>query len=242
MKATYGKDFAILYNRNWASFGKKMWPFLKKTAAGINPKDSSWLDLCCGTGSLLALVSDAGFRAMGVDISPHQLKHAKKNAPKAILIREDIRKIDLPDRFDVITCLYDSLNYLTVQKDLAIVFRKVKKQLAPGGVFVFDINTREGLERNWNRAWTIRDRRALIVMEGSFDAKTSIGKTVITGFIPDGNLYRKFEEVHIQQGYRAPEIEELLAKAGFAFRKYDGKQFGRARKLSGRLVYVCRVK
>lgn len=242
MNTIYGKEFATVYNRNWASFSQRIWPFLKRTTAGINPKNSTWLDLCCGTGTLLSMVSNAGFRTVGVDISSHQLKYAKKHTPRAILLKQDIRKLVLAEKFDVITCLYDSLNYLTTKRELSIVFKRLKKHLAPGGVFVFDVNTHEGFARYWNRVWTIRDGQTLVVLEGSFDAKRSIWKTVITGFIPDGKYYKKFEEVHIQRGYRALEIEELLVKAGFDFRKYDGKQLGRARKLSGRLVYVCRVK
>lgn len=182
-----------------------------------------------------------GYICYGLDASVHQLNHAKKNAPTAKLVLSDVRNIELPQKFKIITCMYDSLNYLTKLEDLKKVFKSVAEHLASGGVFIFDMNTYEGMRKKWNRAWAIRDGKRLVVLEGSFDVKKAIGKTVITGFIPDVNFYKKFEEVHFQRGYRASEVEKLLARAGFAFRKYDGKQFGRAKKLSERLVYVCRV-
>ena len=69
--AFYGKDFAEAYNEKWAFWGPKMLPFLSKVVAEHNPDARSWLDLCCGTGSLLELVCEHGFTAVGLDISAH---------------------------------------------------------------------------------------------------------------------------------------------------------------------------
>ena len=52
-------------------------------------------------------------------------------------------------------------------------------------------------------------------------------------------MYRKFEEEHIERGYRAGEIEELLSAAGFAFEKHDGYALEQPEPRSGRLLYVC---
>ncbi len=55
----------------------------------------------------------------------------------------------------------------------------------------------------------------------------------------EGKLYRKFVEVHTQRGYRAAEVDDLLARARFRVRKLDGRTFGRPKKRSGRLYYIC---
>lgn len=240
----YGKDFAALYNDKWAFFGPKMWPFLSETVAKHNPDARTWLDLCCGTGSLLKFVCDAEFTAVGVDRSPYQLKYAKKNVPQAKFILADIRKLSIPDKFDVITCMFDSLNYLTNPKDLKKVFRAVHRHLNKNrnGLFIFDMNTFEGLQDTWCRTSTIREPNRITIIETSFDSKKALGKCLITGFIQQGRVYHRFEEAHLERGYRAREIDTLLAQSGFEFKKFDGNNFTRPKARSGRLLYLCHKK
>lgn len=235
----YGKDFAALYSEGWAWFGPWVWPFLSSTVARRSPNANSWLDLCCGGGSLLKLVCDAGFQAVGLDRSRHQLRHARRSAPGARLVQSDVRAYDLDREFDVITCMFDSLNYLTTKKDLERAFRCARRHLADGGVFVFDVNTFEGLQDNWCSTAAIRAPGRLTVVESSFEEKHARGRCLITGFVKKGRLWRRFEEEHIQRGYLAEEVDGLLERSGFAQRKYDGRTFGRPRKRSGRLFYVC---
>jgi len=238
--SVYGKDFAPLYNKQWAFWGPKMWPFLSKVVARRKPEARTWLDLCCGAGSLLRLVCQHGFEAVGLDLSPHQLKYARKNAPRARLVRADVRSFSLQRKFDVITCLFDSLNYLTKKGDLARAFRNARRHLSDRGLFVFDMNTLEGLRRGWRYTSVLRARGCVLINAGSFDEKRKRGRAHFTGFLKAGRLYRKFEEEHIERGYTPEEIGELLKRVGFAFTRYDGRKFGRPRKRSGRLVYVCR--
>lgn len=238
----YGKDFASVYNDKWAFWGPKMCPFLLKTVKRSNPIAKNWLDLCCGAGSLLKLICENGFSAVGVDFSSHQLKYANINAPGAKLIKQDIRHLHLPYKFDVITCMFDSLNYLIRTKELTNVFRKVRKYLNHNGCFIFDMNTFDGLQDCWCRTSTIREPNRTIIVETSFDPESTIGRCLITGFIKEWQRYRKFEEEHIEKGYRPEEIEECLCKAGFNFKKYDGNSLSRPKKKSARLLYVCYLK
>lgn len=238
----YGRDFASVYSDKWAFWGPKMWAFLSPIIRNELPRARTWLDLCCGTGSLLRLASDNGFDATGVDISKHQIQRARENAPKSRLVAGDIRRISLDCRFDVVTCMFDSLNYLTTKRDLLTAFRKAKRHLAQDGIFAFDMNTFEGLQDQWCKTSTTHERDLTLVIETSFDAKRALGRCLITGFMRDGKLYRKFQEEHVERGYRAQEIEDLLARAGFEFKKFDGYSLGQPRKRSGRLLYLCKKK
>ena len=240
MTEVYGKDFAQVYNDTWPNFGLRMWPLLAGEVARRCPAARTWLDLCCGTGSLLQILGEQGYAATGVDRSPHQLAHARRNAPGATLVEADVREFSLPGDFDVVTSLFDSLNYLTIKRDLERVFRRARRHLAEGGLFIFDMNTFAGLQDHWCRASVVRKPDRVTCTETSFDAKTALGHWRLTGFVPEGALYRRFEEHHVQRGYTPEEIEDLLTRAGFGFRKYDGDSHGRPRRRSGRLVYVCR--
>jgi SAM-dependent methyltransferase len=239
----YGRDFAAIYNVEWAFWGSKMWPFLHRQVQRRRRRDGRsliWLDLCCGAGSLLEYICSAGYSAVGLDASAAQLRHARENAPGARLVRGDVRELDLGREFDVVTCLYDSLNYLTRKGDLLRVFRRVRRHLGPGGLFVFDVNTVEGLEDQWNRTFTLRDRGYVLVVESTFDAREELGTCVFTGFLKEGRRYRRFDERHVQRGFRAAEVEAALEKAGLVVRgKRDGDTLGRARKRSPRLLYLC---
>ncbi|MBN1504489.1 MAG: class I SAM-dependent methyltransferase [Candidatus Eisenbacteria bacterium] len=237
---TYGKDFAAIYDRRWAFWGPKMWAFLHPLVRRRLPHARSWLDLCCGTGSLLRLAKRRGYTVTGVDKSRHQIRHARKNVPGARFVRGDVRRLSLGGKFDVITCMFDSLNYLTVKRDLLTAFRGAHRHLAPRGIFAFDMNTFEGLEDRWNNTTATQDRGLTLIVENTFDAKRALGHCLITGFIRTKAGYRRFQEEHIERGYRAEDIERLLSKAGFVFKKCDGNSLGRVRKRSGRLLYVCR--
>jgi len=219
-----------------------MWPFLQVQVERHVRCAKTWLDLCCGAGTLLRLVCRHGYEATGVDLSKHQLAHARRNAPKATLHHSDICDLDLRGRFDVITSIFDSLNYILSARDLLRAFRRARRHLAPGGIFIFDVNTYEGLEDHWNQTTRMSVPGKVLVLESHFDSETALASLAIVGFVKQGRLFRKFEELHIERGYRAAELDDMLDRAGFTFRKRDGIILGRPRKRSPRLIYVCRAR
>lgn len=219
-----------------------MWPFISRLVKESCSNATSWLDLCCGTGALLEYVSKRGFSCVGIDKSPYQVEIAKHKVPDAKFHIEDVRNLSLSRRFDIITCTYDSLNYLTRKRDLERVFRKVRRHLAEYGLFIFDMNTFGGLQEKWCKTFVIHEPSKTLIIEASFDRTRRIGKCTITGFLGDDRLYRKFDETHIERGYYRMEIEQLLHKTGFSFKKYDGDTFKKPRVRSGRILYVCQRK
>ena len=239
MNPIYGNDFAYVYNDKWAYWGEKMWPFLHKAVKKEVAHASTWLDLCCGSGSLLKFICREGFSATGIDLSEHQISYAKQNVPGAHIVHGDIRKLSVPQSFDVITCIFDSLNYLTLKRDLGRVFKRVRLHMNQKGLFAFDMNTYEGLEDLWCTTTTTHDKNSTIIIETSFNKRRALGRCLVTGFLKDGKLYRRFQEEHIERGYKAHEIDNLLQKAGFIFRKYDGSTFSKPKKRSARLLYLC---
>jgi SAM-dependent methyltransferase len=243
MMSPYGKDFAEFYNQHWAEWTERIWLFVSRTVKTCCPKASSWLDLCCGTGQLLRKVTGRGFTATGLDRSPHQLRHARRNAPKAKLVRADVRQFSLPERHDVITCLFDSLNYILTPVGLKAAFANAREHLNPGGVFIFDMNTEAGYLKHWNHASVrVREKARLLVMDTSYDRKARLALCSIIGFIGVGNRYRRFEERHLQRAFPEKTLDTMLKQLSFTFRKYDGYRFTRPRKDSGRWFYVCCLK
>ena len=201
----YGKDFARVYDEghfgDWTR--KRAWPYLSELVSRRLPNAQIWLDLCCGPGWLLDLASKAGFETIGVDRSSQQLVYARLNAPAAKLFCRDICDVSLGIRADVITCMFDSLNYLTRKSDLLKAFRAARRHLAAGGIFIFDMNTFEGLQDTWHATSAMHTSEWTTIIASSFDDRTALGCVEITGFMRQGRLYRKFVERHVERGYRA---------------------------------------
>ena len=138
--------------------------------------------------------------------------------------------------------MFDSLNYLTLKQDLAKVFHRVHLHLNQNGLFAFDMNTFHGLQDQWCITTTTHDENSTVIIETSFNTRRSLGSCLITGFLKDGKGYRKFQEEHIERGYKVHEIEELLRKAGFAFKKHDGSTLSTSKRRSAKLLYLCHKK
>ncbi|HJN17809.1 MAG TPA: hypothetical protein QGH10_20080, partial [Armatimonadota bacterium] len=160
--------------------------------------------------------------------------------PQAELHHADVRTFSLGRRFDVVTCMFDSLNYLTDPPDLALALAGLDTHLAERGSLVFDVNTYEGLEDAWQRTQAIDDVHHTLTIEMSFDATTALGRGLISGTVRDGGACCQFEEEHVERGYRAEEIEAMLDDLGLSFTKYDGDTLEPPGERPGRLLYVCR--
>jgi len=113
------------------------------------PEFYSLLDLACGTGTILKNISEkfGSEKNTGVDISEKMILTAKKKIPKANFYQQNIVNFKIKEKFDVITCLFDSINHIIKLSDWEKIFSNTKKHLNEGGVFIFDINTIEQLEK-----------------------------------------------------------------------------------------------
>ena len=80
-----------------------------------------------------------------VDLSDDMLMQAyEKFQEKGIdarVICQDMSELDLNHKFDLISCMLDSTNYILDEEDLRDYFKSVYVHLKDGGVFVFDINS-----------------------------------------------------------------------------------------------------
>jgi len=104
------------------------------------PTATSLLELGCGTGALLA-----GFEhdltLSGVDQSPEMLAIAAKRLPDATLVQADMTRFSLGQRFDVVICMFDTLNHVPRFDDWTELFKRAHEHLVEGGLFIFDVNT-----------------------------------------------------------------------------------------------------
>lgn len=110
------------------------------------PSARSVLELGCGTGQVLAgLAGDLA--VTGIDASPEMLAIAAANVPSARLVAADISRFSLDGRFDMVICVFDTLNHLADFGSWLELIRRAHEHLADGGIFAFDVNTTGRLRR-----------------------------------------------------------------------------------------------
>ncbi|MBD0844183.1 class I SAM-dependent methyltransferase [Streptomyces sp. TRM68416] len=99
------------------------------------------VDLGCGDGRNLAALADAGFNALGVDIAPTGLAHARRVIKqRSFLLRADATKLPLIDAsVDAVTC-FDVFGQI---QDPSHLIAEARRIVAPGGLFVTNAFTLE---------------------------------------------------------------------------------------------------
>lgn len=172
------------------------------------------LDLACGTGMSCKLLREMGFEPIGVDASMSMLGQARGRA--ASLVCGDLRRLPVAGRFRLVTCLYDSLNHMLEPGDLAAAAREVASVLAPGGLFVFDVNQPEVYEAVWDsdEPFTFEDDQRSMLMRTSFDRESRIATAVIEGSVGRGRRRFRFVETRRQRAWTFEELGEALDAAG----------------------------
>ena len=104
------------------------------------PQATSLLELGCGTGAILSGMA-GNLAVTGLDRSPEMLAIAADRVPAGRLVRADMTGFRLPVTFDVVICVFDTLNHLPGFDAWLALFDRVHEHLADGGLFIFDVNT-----------------------------------------------------------------------------------------------------
>lgn len=209
------------------------------------------LDLACGTGTLALLLAEEGWQVTGVDASPAMLAQAAaklagaQHAERVRLVRADLRALGgrLPAAgFDLATCTYDSLNYLLDEAELAAAFAGAAAALAPGGLYVADMNTRHFLEFDWGEC-AVREQDGFVQIERSvFEPERATNTMLLTGFVgDDASGYERFDEVHIERAYAPELVSALLERAGLRVEAlYDSFTLSPPGPQTQRIFWVAR--
>lgn len=219
----YSAAFARVYNQQWGGFARHIAPrllgFYVGTAHGQARQPV--LDLCCGTGRLALAFLDAGYPVTGLDLSEAMLSLAAQNAAehvaagRARFVHGDAASFALDERFGLVISTYDALNHLPNLDALRGCFASVRAVLAPGGHFIFDLNTRLGLRR-WNTIHVDDSDEAVVIQRGVFDSDSDRAWVKISGFlrVPEGH-YERFDEVVYNTVFALAEVQAALGEAGF---------------------------
>lgn len=95
------------------------------------------LDVACGTGGHLAFLKQR-YEVEGLDREPRLLAIARRKLPRVRLHRGDMARFRLKRRFDVVTCLFSAIGYMTTLRRLQRAVANMARHLLPGGVLIVE--------------------------------------------------------------------------------------------------------
>lgn len=188
----------------------------------------SVLDVACGIGAACEFFATGGRRTTGVDISTDMLERARAAAKAKGLaisyVEQDMRSLAVPERVDLVTCMYDSLNFMITPADLRTAFHSARNALRQGGRYVFDMYTITGLARVWGSVDEIHTVHPehFVASRTAWDPTTSMNTKTLWGFDRADSGWQRWQERHTMRAYPLDEVADLLRSVGFEISEIHG--------------------
>jgi len=206
-------SFASIYDQYMQHVDYDLWvnDILRfyETAHSFPPKHI--LELACGTGNIANRFSQRGYVVEASDNSPEMLAVAGQKATTVAYRYGDMLSPLQKEKYDLIVCLFDSINYLLHPEDLLKLFHVIYDGLIPGGIFVFDISTMNNSYENFDSYFNIEEYQDHFVVHLSdFDESSMIQHTKLHLFSEQYPFYRRSKETHRQKVYRCIEILQAI--------------------------------
>ena len=160
------------------------------------------LDVGCGSGDFLLQMQKALDipQVKGIDLSPLMVSRTCKYNLDA----ECIDLCDLEGKYDVITAVFDMLNYLNTE-EIKVFLSCVKEHLREGGYFLCDINTLYGFENVAVGSFIVDDDERFLTVDSDYEEGEYISE--FTLFEKENACYKKSQET-IRQYYHT--VDDLV--------------------------------
>lgn len=223
----------VKYKR-WAKY---IHAILKKENLG-----GTLLDVGCGTGEFLSQMRRYHYQLSGCDASKDMVNVARKKLPGLPIHIDSLPSLkEIPEnQYDVIVCLYDTINYLLEESDLLKSFQSIYRKLKTPGIFIFDVVTKSYCEQffqNYSEKEVVEGNIAYS-RNSHFDGLNNIQTNYIQVFTSDGI----FEEIHKQKIYKLRLIQDIiLEKTSFeSVQTFADFSFKKGDENSGRVHFIAK--
>ena len=250
----YGKFARYYANEVYSQFSSTMLEYMERLSETYGlPTSGKLLDVACGNGAFGVGMAQKGWQVTGIDQSAAQLEIAVEHSGELPIEwrRLDMRTLNYETEFDLVTCWFDSLNYLLTEEELQAAFQGMYTALKPGGACVFDMNTIYGIMVSWqrNRDYVQVSTPELIeIHHNECDWEQQLAHLHITIFdrgekCADGSYtWARMDEIHTERAYPVEAIKGWLEETGFTVVDILGslREFIPPRKDSSRVWFVCR--
>ena len=227
----FGEEYLELYSHRDDTEAKQQVAFVRQQ---FGVADGTLLDMACGMGRHLTLLKQAGYTAIGCDLSFVLLRNGIREYGPMPVTRADMRLLPFCSAsLGGLVNFFTSFGYFADERENQHVVSEMSRVLKRGAPFLFDyLNVHRELEQ-----LVQKERRATplgeVQIERWFDASDrSFNKRITIG------SKRYLERV---RGYDLDEITAMFISCGLmirtAFGDFDGTLFTRT---SPRLIVVGR--
>jgi len=248
MAANYS-GFAYIYDALMQDMDYDRWvEYLNEIFKRFGVKPELVLELACGTGNICIRLAKQGYDMIGLDSSEDMLNVAvqksKDSGLDILFLHQDMREFELYGTVDAILCMLDSINYITDPNDLKKVFKLVNNYLNPGGLFIFDINSKYKLSTILgNNTFSVDENDIFYVWENNYEEKNQICNFYLTFFVKEGSKYDRIDEIHQERAYIISEIKQYLEHAGLqCLGVFDQLTFAEPADDSERIFFIAQRK
>lgn len=177
------------------------------------------LDLCCGTGTLTRILAQRGYEMIAADASEEMLMQAREKCAgltvPPLFLCQEAAELDLYGTVDAAVCSLDGMNYLPPE-DLPEVFHRLHLFIRPGGLLIFDIRTPESFAALDGGIWVDETEDVFCLWRSEFDSEEQIMYYDMDLFSPEGQLWKREQEEHIEYAHAPEFLKQELRKAGFS--------------------------
>lgn len=229
--ASYQK-FAYVYDELMEDMPYPDWIRFARTAWERHGMPHTVVELGCGTGSITIPLVNSGFEVTALDLSADMLAVARRKMEatpqghrlfrdgSVRWVQQDMREWEVPEQVDSVISFCDCLNYLLEPEDIIRTFERTYNGLKPGGSFVFDVHHPNTLRRyDEDQPFVWDDRSVSYIWTCELDTRRNEIEHHLSIFAREkgiGNdVYRRFEEVHVQRAYDPEWMKIQLIKCGF---------------------------
>ncbi len=169
---------------------------------------NSLLDVGCGSGGFLQNITQyyPNVEAKGVDLSGVMVEMTKAKGLNAEAI--DLCKVE--GKFDIITAIFDMVNYLDF-KNLRRFLRCVEEHLEEGGHFIFDINTLFAFKVVAAGSFIKDGGDRFVTIDSDYIEEDKTYYMDFTLFEKTGEFFKKSQDSITQYFYTVAEIQKLTS-------------------------------
>lgn len=217
--------FAPFYDSFTADYNHDSWmEDVEGWARASGLRGNRLLDVACGTGASFLPMLRRGYEVAACDISPAMVARAReKLGPRGQALVADMRELPWRERFDLVTCVDDSMNYMLSEADLVAALSSMREALVPGGILVFDTNSLATYRSVFAGHFTVDagPNRFLWEGEGSeFMPAGEVAAVSISRITPDGKVP---VGRHVQRHHPVDVLRDSCALAGLDCKGFRGQ-------------------
>lgn len=224
--SVFGSDYANAYDSLYASKDypaecDRLESFFEELA---EDRVRTVLDLGCGTGGHMAILTERGYQVVGVDVSADMVRRAQAKMgsfrdPPPIVVA-DIREVGLGRSFDACILMFAVLGYQVENKDVVAVLDTARRHLQPGGLLIFDVWYGPAVLRlrpsEKFRVSDEPDGQVLRVSTGELQPRRNACTVRMRVWTVDRHkVTTDVHEEHTVRYFFEPELRMLLDTAGF---------------------------